>query len=293
MARSWQGQSVLSNREPDISKTARETVPPVILQAIWNLTFSALLLLSVNVASAQTIPDSLAKKLAEYKGAERGQIVPVKDESLSREFSGYSFYVLRFRRYPVTRVPPEPLRSNNLFIVKPDDSVEYIAGKEMLKTFFRAALAPVKTEAQARDVVKAWLQLAEEFHQDGFFRFSISEDSLRTAALKDGGLEASGKAVVNQQGGNMGEIGASLTFDAAGKLTNVSESVQLHPGMRPKCQATKLLDPDLIVRSMAEDAILVMGTAAKEYLDEQRAKATPELRRAIDKIPQRIVADGR
>jgi len=242
---------------------------------------------------AQGIPNSLAKKLAEYKGSERGQIIPVKDESLNREFSGYSFYMLRFRTYPVARVPPEPLRPNNLFIVQPDDSVEYIADTEMLKTFFRATLGPVRTEAQARDTVKAWLQLAQEFHQDGFFRFSISEDSLRAAGLKDGGLEVSGKALVNQQGGNMGEIGASLTFDAAGKLTNVSESVQIHRGIRPKCQATKLLDPDPIVRSMAEEAILVMGTAAKEYLNEQRAKASPELQRAIDKIWQRIVTEGR
>ncbi len=274
-------------------KTAREAAPQVILHAICGLTFFALVLLSANVASAQGIPDSLAKKLAEYKGAERGQIIPVKDESLSREFSGYSFYMLRFRRYPVARVPPEPLGLNNLFVVKPDNSVDYVADTKMLKTFFRTTLAPVKTAAHARDAVKAWLQLAEEFHQDGFFRFSIAEDSLRTAALKDGGLEASGKALVNQQGGNMGEIGASLTFDAAGALIDVSESVRLHPGIRPKCQATKLLDPDPIVRSMAEDSILVMGSAAKQYLDERRAQASPELRHAIDKIWQRIVADGR
>lgn len=263
------------------------------LAAISLLLFSAVLLIPVAMVSGEAIPNSLAKKLAEYKGAERGQIVPVENESLKRDFSGYSFYMLRFRRYPVARVPPEPLGLNNLFVVRPDGSVERIADTKMLKTFFRTALAPVKTAAKARVALKAWLQLAEEFHQDGFFRFSISEDSLRTVALKDGGLEASGKALVNQQGGNMGEIGASLTFDAAGVLKDVSESVQLHPGIRPKCQATKLLDPDPIVRSMAEDSILVMGSAAKPYLDERRAQASPELQRAIDKIWQRIVAEGR
>jgi hypothetical protein len=276
-----------------MSKMAREKIFQVILDPICVLTFSALALFSVNTALAETIPDALAKKLTEYQGLERGQIVLVEDESLARQFPGYSFYVLRFRRYPIARVPPEPLRPNNLFIVKADKSLDYIADTEMLKTFFHTVLAPVKTAAQARDAVKAWLQLAEELYQDGFFRFSISDDSLRTAALKDGGLEASGKALVNQQGGNMGEIGASLTFDAAGILIDVSESVQLHPGIRPKCQATKLLDPDPIVRSMAEESILVMGRAAKEYLNEQRAKASPELRHAIDKIWQRIVAEGR
>ena len=263
------------------------------LAAISLLLFSAVLLIPVAMVSGQAIPDPLAKKLAQYKGAERGQIVTVENESLKRDFSGYSFYMLRFRRYPVARVPPEPLGLNNLFVVRPDGSVERIADTTMLTPFFRTALAPVKTAAKARVAIKAWLQLAEEFHQDGFFRFSISEDSLRTVALKDGGLEASGKALVNPQGGNMGEIGASLTFDAAGVLKDVSESVQLHSGIRPKCQATKLLDPDPIVRSMAEDSILVMGSAAKPYLDERRAQASPELQRAIDKIWQRIVTEGR
>jgi hypothetical protein len=36
-----------------------------------------------------------------------------------------------------------------------------------------------------------------------------------------------------------------------------------------------------------------MGRAAKYYLDEQRAGATPELQRAIDRIWQRILAEER
>ena len=91
----------------------------------------------------------------------------------------------------------------------------------------------------------------------------------------------------------MGELNASLTFDLAGVLTKVSESAQIHPGIRPKCQATKLLDSDPIVRRMAEEAILVMGKSARVYLDEQRAKAGPELQHAIDAIWRRIVAEGR
>ena len=111
--------------------------------------------------------------------------------------------------------------------------------------------------------------------------------------MDSGGVEVFGKAAVNQQGGNAGEITASLTFDPAGVLTNVSESAQIHRGIRPICQATKLLDPDPIVRGMAEQDILVMGKAAKGYLDEQRAKASPELQQAIDEIWERIIAEGR
>jgi hypothetical protein len=102
-----------------------------------------------------------------------------------------------------------------------------------------------------------------------------------------------GKAVVVPNGGNKGEIAASLTFDRGGHLVTVSESVDIKRGIRPRCQATKLLDSDPVVRGMAEEAILVMGEAAKEYLDEQRTRAGPELREAIDRIWRRIVTEGR
>jgi hypothetical protein len=264
-----------------------------ILDLLRVLTFCALGLLTVSIVLAQEIPDAIRKKLSEYKGAERGQINSVRDESLTHEFPGYSFYVLRFRQYPVAMAPPEPLRAKNLFVVKPDGSVEHIGNSDTLKNFFRASLAPVRSEDRARSTARAWLQLAQEFYQDGFFRFSISDDAIQVSAMGNGGLEVSGKAVVNPQGGNKGEIAASLTFDPAGVLTNVSESAQVRRGIRPICQATKLLDPDPIVRGMAEQSMLVMGRAAKEYLDEQRAKASPELQRAIDEIWRQIVAEGR
>jgi len=283
----------MNDRGTTRQKIARPYNSLCLVDAICVLAFSALALFSVGFALAEEIPDSLTKKLAEYKGAERGQMITVNDESLTREFPGYSFYVLRFRKYPVARITPEPLKANNLFVVKPNGSVEHIQDTEMLKNFFRLTLRPVKTESRARDAAKGWLRLAQEFHQDGFFQFSIAEDSIRVATIKDGGIEVSGKAVVNQQGGNAGEIGASLTFDSAGALTNVSESAQTRRGIRPISQATKLLDPDPIVRGMAEQSILVMGRAAKEYLDEQRAKASPELQRAIDEIWRQIVAEGR
>ena len=40
---------------------------------------------------------------------------------------------------------------------------------------------------------------------------------------------------------------------------------------------------------MAEQDLLIMGRAAKPYLDEQRAKASPALQQAIDRIWQRIL----
>jgi hypothetical protein len=235
----------------------------------------------------------LAKKLAEFPGAERGQVLPVNDPSVNAVFPQEHFYVLRFRQYPVAIDPPEPLEANNLFVVKRDDSVERLHGAEDLERVFRAALPPVTAPAQAKDATRAWLRLVEERHQDGFFQFSIPEDSLRVAGEPGGTLRSTGKATVTRQAGNAGEITASLAFDQSGRLVKASEAAKLKSGMRPICQATKLLDPDPIVRRMAEQDLLVMGASAREYLEEQRANADPQLRSAIDRIRERILREDR
>ena len=234
----------------------------------------------------------LAQKLATLKGAERGQVIPLANDALGRTFAGHLFYALRFRQYPVAVMPPDPLKTTNLFVVKPDGSVEHLPDVGALEAFFRAALSPVTTDPQAQDAAKAWLRLAQEFRQDGFLQFSIPDESLQVASVASGGHEVTGKAVVIPHGGNQGEMAASLTFDGSGKLVTVSESAYIKRGIRPICQATKLLDSDPIVRAMAEQAILVMGRAAKEYLDEQRPMASPELREAIDRVWQRILGEG-
>jgi hypothetical protein len=72
---------------------------------------------------------------------------------------------------------------------------------------------------------------------------------------------------------------AEATFDRS----------KLKPGPRPICQATKLLDADAVVRKMAEQDLLFMGLAARDYLMEQRAAAGPELRQAIDRLWEQIV----
>jgi len=40
---------------------------------------------------------------------------------------------------------------------------------------------------------------------------------------------------------------------------------------------------------MAEQDLLIMGPAAHDYMMEQRAKATPELQAAIDRMWERIL----
>jgi len=278
---------------------------PVIARMLYVVILSSLAMLGAGLAHAgQTNPaeaaldetqsrELLSQKLASLKGAERGQVIPLADEALGRTFAGHRFYVLRFRQYPIAVPAPDPLKTNNVFVVKPDGLVEHLPDVGRLEAFFRSTLPPVTTEALAMDAARGWLRLAQEFRQDGFLHFSIPDESVKAVSMPSGGREVTARAVVNRQGGNQGEIVASLTFDGSGKVITVSESAKIKRGIRPICQATKLLDPDPIVRAMAEQAILVMGRAAGEYLDEQRARAHPELREAIDRLWRRILAEDR
>jgi hypothetical protein len=157
-----------------------------------------------------------------------------------------------------------------------------------LEKFFRENLDKVKSEDAAKDATRSWLALGQQFYQDGFFHFKIPDEELSGSVKK-----MTGKAVVEPKNGDKGFVQATLSFDDDGKLAKIEATSTLKAGVRPICQATKLLDPDPIVRGMAEQCLLVMGSAAKEYLDEQRAKAGPELQQAIDRIWRRIVDEER
>jgi hypothetical protein len=214
----------------------------------------------------------------------------VKDEAVQRSFPKYHFYGVFFRQFPVARLTPEGLNSANLYAVGPDAKPLLLKEAKPLEDFFKTNLSPAKTDDAAKDAARAYVRLAEELHQDGFFKFALQDDSTKVEHFK-GSKEAKARSVV-MAGGN-GELGATLTFDDADKLTKIVENVKIKEGPRPICQATKLLDADAVVRRMAERDLLIMGRAAKPYLDEQRAKAPPELQRAIDQIWQQILEEDR
>jgi hypothetical protein len=180
------------------------------------------------------------------------------------------------------------LKSSNVLVVK-DGKVEPITDLGGLEKFVKANLKPVKDEAGAKAAAYTWVRLSQELHQDGIFKFNIPDKEV--TAEKDA-KKAAAKAVVEPKGGDKGEITVTLTFED-GKLAKAEEKANIQAGIRPICQATKLLDADPLVRKMAEKDILVMGRSCKEYLDEQRAKASPELRKEIDRVWQRILDEGR
>ena len=233
----------------------------------------------------------LLKSLDRFrKEAPDMQPVVLAHPSLEALFPKCVFFVVRFRQFPVGRVPPQGLDVSNVFVVMPGKEPLRIGKSEQLQKFFRDQAQPVTEEKHARQAVQAWLVLLHELHQDGFYQFEVLEKEI-TVQREGGGWQASGRSVV-MRGGN-GQLQVSLGFDARGRLSQSQEQVQLQPGPRPICQARKLLDPDPVVRRMAEQELLYLGRMAQEYLFEQRQQVSPELRQAIDRLWQRIVQEDR
>ncbi len=254
-------------------------------------TFATCLILALLLLGGARADDhaKAEKTVKEFLVQKKANAVPtlVADEALGQAFPDQAFFAVIFRQYPVAIVPPEPFKSRNLLVVPKVGKLVPLTDTAGLETFFKDNLKPVKSEEAARQATAAWLALTQTFQQDGFFKFSIARDDLKA---EPGGRKAVGKFVVVQ--GGKGELKATLSFDESGKLAKVSEDNTIKPGIRPICQATKLLDADPLVRRMAEQDLLVMGRACREYLDEQRAQAGSELRKAIDRVWGRIVDEG-
>jgi len=249
--------------------------------------------------------EALVVEFLEDIGAIGYTITAVTADYIDNSFPDTDFFEVRFRQYPVAVTTPEGLSASNLFLVQ-HRTVFPLLSPADLEDFFFDELAPVQDEdhapaqrrrhpgrrhrlrrSRAEDAGLAWLRLSEAFSQDGFFTFAAPQVTVTTS---DGEIQVTGSVTVTA--GGRGSISVEMDFDSDGVLDGVSETRDVRPGVRPICQATKLLDVDPLVRRMAEQDILVMGKSAKEYLDEQRVKAKPELKAAIDRIWKRIVDEG-
>jgi hypothetical protein len=231
-------------------------------------------------------PEQLVKdRLKELKG-EAAVVNRITDEAATRALPGNVVFAAIFRQFPIARVPPPPLAAQNIFILGADNKLNLITSAKDLETYFKSHARVSKEEANLKDVAVAWLLTAQELHQDGFYTFEVVKEATKVEATS-AGKKATARSVV-MKGGN-GEVTVELLFDDKGKLQSASEKADLKPGPRPKCHATKLLDPDPIVRAIVEEDLLYMGRAAHDYLMEQRAKASPELQQAIDRLWQKIV----
>jgi hypothetical protein len=230
---------------------------------------------------------ALKEHLDKIKGT-NGQILRIEAGPLNELFPKAVFFAVRFRVYPVAVLTPPGMKPSNVFVYD-NGKLTHLKDELKLNDYFVEKLPAVMDDAAAKKVAQAWVWLTQEFVQDGFYTFAVPDDSTKVAD-EGGKKKATAKATVTK-GGN-GEVHVNLTFTADGKMTGASYGTKLRPGPRPICQATKLLDPDPIVRRMAEQDLLYMGLAAREYLAERRALAGPELRREIDRLWQRIEREG-
>jgi hypothetical protein len=223
------------------------------------------------------------------RGISGAVVRPVTDDFVGRTFPTFSFFGVIFRQYPVAVQCPQAtdLKCANLFFVQ-NSQVDFVSTIEDLKFFFAMNLGPAPTQNAATDAADTWLRFSEELKQDLFYTFSPSDVSYTPRS--DLTLLRAHASVVS---GGEGNIDVVMTLGAAGSFVSVLEKSALRPGVRPICQATKLLDRDPIVRRMAEQDLLVMGRAAKPYLDQIRVTAQPGLQLAIDRIWQRILNEGR
>lgn len=231
----------------------------------------------------------LAERLRK-SNAQHAHVVWINEPELAKLFPGQTFFGVRFRQFPVAIVPPEGFKSSNVFAVS-DDAVQRIRDHEDLEEFLKTKLRGEVNLERVKDVTAAWLALAQEYVQDGFYKFEILRKDFTVEKKKQSAREfdrITGRAIV-KQGGN-GEITVSIDFESGKPKFTHQEKVR--PGPRPICQATLLLDPNPLVRHICERDLLIMGLAAREYLMEQRARATPELQREIDRVWQQIQKNG-
>jgi len=232
--------------------------------------------------------DLVEKQVQSWKG--EGAHASVIEPAFMRDiFPNHTFVAVHFPLWPVARLAPEPMKSQNLFVVTKDGKLTHLPDSKKLEEYFKGAL---KAEADVDKVTRGWLHLRMAYIQDGFYKFKYP------AKAKEGPAASSvtilyGVVEVVPEMGNMGTFTATLRFNQAGQLASITEENKVIRGMRPRCQATLLLHPEKLVREIAEQDLLVMGRNAREYLMEQRAKANDELRREIDRVWRQIVAEGR
>jgi hypothetical protein len=245
----------------------------------------------IDFKDAQRLAERYVDNLAPKQGFRR--ISPIEDESLRKLLPGRRFVGVLFPQYPLGIDPPPPLKVANVLVVDQDGKLHPLTDIAALEEYCRANFPAASSKPEAAATLRAWLMLSQHMHTDGFYQFEFGPPFVIELDARNRPSRAQGTLNVKPVGGNQGRITASLTFDAAGRLASAKNVVKLVEGIRPICQASRLLDPDPLVRQMAKRELLVMGRMGAEYLRWQRAKASPELRQEIDRIWQQILAEGR
>lgn len=260
---------------------------------------AVLVLLALAAPTRGDDAEPVKKKLADKKAekaikeyldkvkATGGTAKKIDDKAVAKVLPSHHFYHLLFRQYPVGRVPPKGLKASNVLALGPDGKAQALTTVAEMERFFKANAKGLTTDAKRTEAARAFLRLGQELFQDGYYTFEIDKNA--AAGTKAGDPVASVVLLKSTaMKGGSGTLSVRMEFEKSA-ISSSKITSKLRPGPRPICQATKLLDADPVVRRMAEQDLLIMGRAAKTYLDEQRKKAPPKLRKAIDELWQRIV----
>jgi hypothetical protein len=234
--------------------------------------------------------DKAEKAMKDYMAkvkATGGTSTKIDDKTVDKLLPSHHFYHLLFRQHPVAMIPPTGLKASNVIAIGPDGKAQALTSVADLEKFFKANAKGLTSDDKAKQGAQAFLRLGRELYQDGFYTFDDDADSFKVT--KKLGRVVTGKTTAMR--GGSGTLTLTLDVTDKGAITTAKIDSTLRAAPRPICQATKLLDADPVVRKMAEQDLLIMGKAAKGYLDEQRKKASPELRKAIDRMWRRIVAE--
>src|SRR5882724_4178529 len=192
---------------------------------------------------AKADDQQLVEDYLKGRGASGAVVRPIIDDYVGRTFPSFSFFGVIFRQYPIAVLCPQTqdLKCSNVFFVK-DGRVDFVATIPDLKFFFSAELDPSPSEKAAADAAGTWLRFSEELKQDLFYTFSAPEISYMP---REDVTRVRGHVAV--MAGGEGRIEVVIALGAAGSLVHIYEKSALRPGVRPICQATKLLDRDPIV----------------------------------------------
>ena len=270
----------------------------IALPSIWMLWVSPPLCPAQDTGKKEPSAEALMaqKKVEEHLAglkAEGARVAVIADTpELAKFFPKYQFVAVHFAEWPVPRMPPDPLKARNVFVVLPDGKIENLTQVKDIEALYKRVVE-IKGTTPPEDALDVWFRLSQELQQDGYFKFNFDKGKIKVNMQGGNGLFI-GELKVVEEMGNKGSLEATITYDSkSGKVSKVEEKGSVMAGIRPRCQATRLLDPDPVIRAICEQDLLVMGRAIHDYLKEQRAQAGPELQRAIDRVWQRIIEENR
>jgi hypothetical protein len=155
-------------------------------------------------------------------------VVAVADEAVRRIFPQERFYGVYFYvDYPRPKTLPAGLRTHNLFLVQAGGAVERIGDREALKAILEKHLPRIREDAQAREAAAACVRVAEEFYQDGLYKFHDPEVKVTRRGDE---LVAMGEGRVKSRG--TGTLSVTLTFKPSGELDRVAIEGRVRPDVR-------------------------------------------------------------